>query len=112
MSGHPKTEALIDLFVDDPPLKAHILATEGPFPLYRLDSEEIIAEGDLVAVRGRAAGVQQGEFMGMPPTGKSFDVLIFITYRVVGGKIVDHWMVFDNMTMLQQLGMLPHPAAA
>ncbi len=111
VSGKPKTEAVIDLFVADPSLKAHILASEAPFPLYRMDAEEMIAEGDLVAVRARVRGVQQGEFAGIPPTGKSVDFPLFITYRVAGGKIVDHWMVADNMLVLQQLGVMPQPAA-
>jgi predicted ester cyclase len=111
ISGQPKTEELLDLFMTDATLKAHILATEAGVPLYRFDAEEIIAEGDLVAVRARFSGVHQGEFVGIPATGRSLDVVGFITYRVAGGKIVDHWLVIDTMTMMQQLGAVPQPTS-
>jgi predicted ester cyclase len=111
LSGKPKPDNVIDLFVADPQLKEHILASEAAFPLYRMDAEEVVAEGDLVAVRARVSGVQQGAFNGMPPSGRGIDVPLCITYRVAGGKIVDHWMVWDSMVMLQQLGLMPEPAA-
>jgi len=107
LSGKPKTPAIVDLFVAEQPLKDHIAASETALPLYRLDVEEIIAEGDLVSVRGRCRGTNHGPFMGMPPTGKEVDFAIFITYKVVGGKIVDHWMLTDNLTFMQQLGAIP-----
>ena len=52
ISGKPKTEAVSRLFVADQPLIDHILAAEAAFPLYRLDVDEMMAEGDLVSVRG------------------------------------------------------------
>jgi predicted ester cyclase len=69
----------------------------------------MIAEGDLVSVRGRARGVHKSPFRGIPPTGRSFDDPIYLTYRVAGGKIVDHWMLTDNAEMMQQLGVAPSP---
>jgi predicted ester cyclase len=48
--------------------------------------------------------------MGLPATGRPVDFDVFITYRVADGKIVDHWMLSDNMVLMQQLGMLPPPA--
>jgi predicted ester cyclase len=112
ISGKPKTEAISRLFVAEQPLIEHILAAETAFPLYRLDADEIVAEGDLVSVRGMIRGVHQGPFMGVPPTGNPVEFSIFITYKVQGGKIVDHWMLTDNVAVMQQIGMLPAPAAA
>ncbi len=111
INGKPKTAAVSDLFISEQPLKDHIAAAEAGFPLYRLDPEEIIAEGDLVCVQGRIRGVHKGNFMGVPPTGREVDFSIFITYRIAGGKIVDHWMLTDNMACMQQLGVLPVPQA-
>jgi predicted ester cyclase len=111
INGKPKTAAVSDLFISEQPLKDHIAVAEAAFPLYRLDPEEIIAEGDLVCVQGRIRGVHKGTFMGIPPTGKEVDFSIFITYRIAGGKIADHWMLTDNMTCMQQLGVLPVPQA-
>jgi predicted ester cyclase len=48
--------------------------------------------------------------MGMSPTGKEVDFAIYITYRMQDGLIVDHWMLTDNMTMMQQLGAVPSAA--
>ncbi len=52
-----------------------------------------------------------GEFMGVPATGKevAFDFIDIITVR--DGKMTDHWMVADFLTMLQQLGAMPEPVA-
>src|SRR5512142_2361271 len=107
ISGKPKTESVVRLFVAEQPLIDHILAAEASFPLYRLDPEEMLAERDLVSLRRKVRGVHNGPFMGMPPTGKPVEFAIFITYKVQDGKIVDHWMLTDNMTMLQQIGMVP-----
>ena len=110
INGKPKPPAVLDLYITDHELIEHIQAAEAAFPLYRLDAEEILAEGDLVSVRGWVRGVHRGPFMGIPPTGKSVEFSIFITYRVAAGKIVEHWMLTDNIAVMQQLGILPNPA--
>jgi hypothetical protein len=107
ISGKPKPASVLDLYIAEQPLKDHIAAAEVAFPLYRLDADEVIAEGDLVSLRGHVRGVHRGPFMGMPPTGKPVDFDLFITYRLAGGKIVDHWMLTDNMALMQQLGAIP-----
>lgn len=110
INGKPKTESVVRLFVAEQPLIEHILVAEAGLPLYRIDPEEIVAEGDLVSLRGKIRGVHQGTFMGVPPTGKEVDFAIFITYKIQGGKIVDHWMLTDNLTMMQQIGLMPASA--
>jgi predicted ester cyclase len=109
INGKPKPAAVLDLYMVDDELKAHIQTAEEAFPLYRLDPEEILAEGDLVSVRGWVRGVHRGPFMGVPPTGKPVEFSIFITYRIAAGKIVEHWMLTDNITVMQQIGMMPNP---
>lgn len=107
ISGKPKPEEVVRLFVADETLIEHIRAAEEAFPLYYLDVDEMIAEGDMVAVRVHHRGVHRGPFMGIPPTGKETDVPGFLTYRIADGKIVDHWMLADSLLMMQQLGILP-----
>ena len=107
LSGKPKTPELVDQYVAEQPLKDHILTNEAAFPGYELRVEHMIAEDDLVSVIGRASGTHKGPFMGMPPTGKSWDVPLHITYRVRDGKIVEHWLVLDTAAFMQQLGMIP-----
>jgi predicted ester cyclase len=65
-------------------------------------SRSFYAQSVLLSVRGRFRGEHKGPFLGNPPTGKSFDVPIYLTYRIAGGKIVDHWMLVDNALMMQQ----------
>ena len=111
LGGKPKTPELVDEYVAEQPLKDHIAMYEAAFPEYGLQVQQMIAEGDLVSVIGRASGTHKGSFMGMPPTGKSWDVPIHITYRLKDGKIVDHWMVVDTAAFMQQLGMIASPAS-
>jgi predicted ester cyclase len=112
ISGKPKPPEVLDRFTTDEELKKHIAGTEAAFPLYRLDPEEIIAEGDLVSVRGSFRGTHKGPFQGVPPTGREISGGLFITYRVSGGRITEHWMLVDSLAVLQQLGVLAEPAKA
>jgi predicted ester cyclase len=107
LSGKPKTPELVEEYVAEQPLKDHIAMNEAAFPGYALHVEQMIAEDDLVAIIGRASGTHKGPFMGMPPTGKSWDVPLHITYRVKDRKIVEHWLVLDTAAFMQQLGMIP-----
>jgi predicted ester cyclase len=112
LSGKPKPPQLVDQYVAEQPLKDHIAMNEAAFPGYELRIEKMIAEGDLVSVIGRGSGTHKGPFMGMPPTGKTWDVPIHITYRVQDKKIVEHWLVIDTAAFMQQLGMTLSPESA
>ena len=107
LSGKPKPQELVDQYVAEQPLKDHIAMNEAAFPGYEMRIEQMIAEDDLVAVIGRASGTHNGPFMGMPPTGKTWEVPLHITYRVKDGKITEHWLVLDTAAFMQQLGMIP-----
>jgi predicted ester cyclase len=52
-------------------------------------------------------GTHQGEFNGIPPTGKSFSVEMIDRVRTRDGKAVEHWGVSDTMGMMTQLGVIP-----
>ena len=78
------------------------------FPDLRMAPEDVLSSGDKVVARSRATGTHQGELMGMPATGRSIDVqLIDIIRFGDDGRAVEHWGVFDTMTMMQQLGAVP-----
>ena len=79
------------------------------FPDFKAEIEDLIAEGDRVVVRMNWTGTQEGEFMGIPPTGKSISIEVIDIVRFAGGKFVEHWGVMDNMGMMQQLGVVPVP---
>jgi steroid delta-isomerase-like uncharacterized protein len=82
------------------------------FPDLRMEPQDVLASGDKVVARARATGTNQGEFMGMPATGKSVDVqLIDIIRFGDDGLAREHWGVFDALGMMQQLGAIPVPPA-
>lgn len=83
------------------------------FPDLRMEAEDVLVSGDKVVARVRGTGTQQGEFMGMPATGKSVDVqLIDIIRFGDDGLAHEHWGVFDTLAMMQQLGAIPVPPPA
>ena len=83
------------------------------FPDMRMEPEDVLVDGDKVVVRARMTGTHEGEFLGMPPTGKSIDVqLIDIIRFGDDGLAHEHWGVFDAMAMMQQLGAVPDGPAA
>ncbi|TMG10871.1 MAG: ester cyclase [Chloroflexi bacterium] len=82
------------------------------FPDGRQQVDQEIAEGDLVAQLITSTGTQTGEVLHMPwgpiaPTGKHVSWQSVRIYRIVDGKIAEHWAVRDDIRMLQQLGALP-----
>ena len=78
------------------------------FPDLQMEPQDVLASGDKAVARVRATGTQQGEFMGMPPSGKNVDVqLIDIIRFDDDGLAREHWGVVDLMTMMQQLGAIP-----
>jgi steroid delta-isomerase-like uncharacterized protein len=74
--------------------------------------DDVIAEQDKVVVRWTNRGTHVGEFLGMPPTGKSFAMSGIDIHRLRGGKLAEHWHVVDMFGLLQQLGLIPQPAEA
>lgn len=103
ISGKAKTDKIIEQYVADPRLKEHIRYAESAFPAYEVVAEQLVCEGDTVALRGTFRGIQHGEFSGIPPTGKHVSAAIMLFYRLEGGKIVDHWMVLDMFSLMNQL---------
>jgi predicted ester cyclase len=77
------------------------------FPDHRFDVEDAAADGETVAVRGTCNATHEGELMGIAPTGKRFAVQQSHWFQVVDGKLVEHWAVRDDLSMMQQLGVMP-----
>jgi steroid delta-isomerase-like uncharacterized protein len=113
-------EILADDFVDHSPFGPFAPDREGvkqlfamlraAFPDLRAEIRDQFASGDKVVTRKTFHGTNDGEFMGMPPTGKkvSFDVIDILRLR--DGQFVDHWNVVDALGLMQQLGAIPAPA--
>jgi steroid delta-isomerase-like uncharacterized protein len=66
--------------------------------------DDMIAEGDRVAVRVTASARQVGEFMGMPPSGKSYRIGEIHIFRLRDGKVTEHWHEYNPGALMKQLG--------
>ena len=78
------------------------------FPDLNATVEDVIAEGDKVVTRWTIRGTHQGEIEEFgPPTGKQVELRGIIIHRFEDGNIVEEWEVYDNLSLLQQLGLAP-----
>jgi len=79
------------------------------FPDLSFTVEDMIAEGDKVVSRLSLHGTHKGDFQGIPATGKMVTQTGIDILRVAGGKVAERWGEFDNLGLLQQLGVVPPP---
>lgn len=82
------------------------------FPHHRVTIEQVIADGDYVAVLHTHSATHTGPFMGMPPTGKNALVNGLELFRVADQRIVEFWREDDDISLLMQLGLFPAPQPA
>jgi predicted ester cyclase len=92
--------------------REHIRTSRTGFPDVRITVEDQIAEGDRVATRLSATGTHLGEIWGLKPTGKTVTVVGILIDRFEGGLVAESWIVPDNLSMLQQLGVVPDMASS
>ena len=93
-------------------LKLLAKGLRSAFPDLKITIDLQVAEGDLVVAHATTTGTMKGEFAGMPPSGKTATWESIHIARVKDGKVVEHWAVQDQLSMLQQLGFVPMPEAA
>ena len=79
------------------------------FPDLRLEIQQLIAEGDIVAGRVTMSGTHEGPLMDIPPTGRSVRQASMHFVRFRDGKAIEHWGVRDDLGMMQQLGVISPP---
>ena len=88
--------------------KKFVSAYKTAFPDIKITVEDVIAEGDKVVSRVTLRGTHQGETEEFgPPTGRQIEGGGITISRIEGGKIVEDWDSYDNLTTLQQLGLAP-----
>lgn len=80
------------------------------FPDLHVAVEDLIAEGDKVACRTTVTGTHQGEYMGVPPTGKVITYNEIFVFRFAAGRLAETWGVVDGVSQMRQLGLLPTTA--
>ncbi len=77
------------------------------FPDCHFTIEDIVTEGDKVVTRFTFRGTHQGDWRGIAPTGKQVTVQGIAILRTASGKVVEEWAVWDTLSRMQQLGVVP-----
>jgi steroid delta-isomerase-like uncharacterized protein len=87
---------------------------KAAFPDIQIAHLETLTSGASVAIRWTADGTHQGDYFGVPPTGKRIHVEGIDLFHVQDGKIAEAWIENDNLSVLQQMGAVPEaqPAGA
>jgi predicted ester cyclase len=85
---------------------------KGAFSDFQLTLADLFAEGDRVCWRYVVRGTHTGPFLGVPPTGRPVTYSLIGIARIADGKIVERWIQFDRLGILQQFGVLPGQPAA
>lgn len=76
------------------------------FPDARLQMDDLLIDGERVTLVGRMSGTDTGGFMGVGPTGRSFDIALVLLYQLRDGLIVHERRIYDFTGMLLQVGAL------
>ena len=77
-------------------------------PDINITVEDVLAEGDKAVTRWTIRGTHQGETVEFgPPTGRQVELEGITIHRIEDGKIVEEWERYDNLSVLQQLGLVP-----
>jgi steroid delta-isomerase-like uncharacterized protein len=85
-------------------------AYRNAFPDVSIQIEAMVAEGDLVAARWHGKATHRGDGLGFAATGKPIHFSGMVFVRIEGGKLVEGWNIFDQLSMLQQMGLVTLPA--
>ncbi len=102
-------------FVDHNPWPGHSSDAAGfaaglgemvtAFPDLSVDVQRTVAQGDMLTTHFTLSGSQLGEFMGVPASGKTFNVEAIDILRMRDGRIAEHWGVIDSAAMMEQLAI-------
>jgi steroid delta-isomerase-like uncharacterized protein len=91
--------------------KAYLFGFLNAFPDSRFTIDDMIAEGDRVVTKKTFRGTHTDEFMGIPATGKEVELQYVDIMRVRDGRIVEHWLSMDQLSFMQQLGVISAPSS-
>jgi len=92
--------------------KRYVETYRTGFPDVTLTIEDMVAEGDKVVTRWSGRGTHTGDLPGLPATGKTVNVSGIQIDRFANGKVVENYLVWDALGMLQQIGVIPAPGGA
>jgi predicted ester cyclase len=88
-------------------LRESIIGGHSIFPDFNVHIEDMIAEGEMVGVRGTMQCHHQGQFLNVAPTGNELSWKGLAMWRIVDGKIVERWFNSDSLSIVQQIGLVP-----
>ena len=86
--------------------KLFLSAFIDAFPDSYVTIEDMIAEGDRVVTKKTFNGTHTGELNGIPPTGNRVSIQYVDIMRVRDGQIIEHWLSMDQLSFMQQLGVM------
>jgi steroid delta-isomerase-like uncharacterized protein len=116
-----KTEVIDELcspdFVDNNPfpgtspdlagIKDFVAQIRAAFPDLQMTADDLIVEGDRLAVRSTMRGTHEGDFMGIAASGKKVEVSNFDFVRFENDQAAEHWGAIDTGALMEQLGVAP-----
>ena len=102
-------DAMFPLVQGREAVKNGIRAMRAAFPDAAFTLERLFGEADKVVIHIRANGTQQGAWLGVEPTGRQMVWTASAIARFNNGKIVENWIIQDELGMMQQLGLVPTP---
>jgi steroid delta-isomerase-like uncharacterized protein len=110
-------ELCAENFVDHDPLPGtspdrqgihdFVKQVHAAFPDIETTADDILVEGDRLAVRSTMRGTHQGEFMGIPASGKKVEVSNYDFVRFENDQVVEHWGTIDSAALMEQIGAVP-----
>jgi len=93
--------------IDVESYKAEVASGSTTIPDFHATLEDMVAEGDKVVARFTATGTAQGEIMGIPVDGVPYMNTWIVIFRFADGKIVEEWVQYDLLGVLEQFGAMP-----
>jgi steroid delta-isomerase-like uncharacterized protein len=90
-------------------VKGEVGYFHNAFPDFRWTVEDQVAEGDKVTTRYTLSGTHEGEFFGVPASGRRVEVSGINIDRFEGGKLVEEWASYDLLGAMRQMGAIPEP---
>ena len=88
-------------------MKPIVAAIRRAFPDLHYEIKDIVVNDSMAVARVVMTGTQRDSLFNLPPTGKKITVNQMNFEKVRNGKIVEHWRVTDELTLMKQLGFLP-----
>ena len=91
-------------------LKDFVTQVRSAFPDLETTAEDILVEGDRLAVRSTIRGTHKGDFMGIPASGKKVEVSNYDFVRFENDQAAEHWGTIDSAALMEQIGATPTAA--